>query len=140
MNPTLYQMADSGSSIRTVLQKKTDGNYIFGISNGKNKPLICQGMPETIAEELQTRLPAYWEDIKNAEIEAKLHAATQAQLPSDGNDDEEADENFEVPDNEQVNPADALPQHNIDTLSENPDGSTTTLPELNDQPELDFGF
>ena len=43
MNQTIYDLADSGGSVRIVVQKKLDGTFIMGISNGKDKPLICQG-------------------------------------------------------------------------------------------------
>ena len=35
MNSAIYQLADSGGCIRIVLQKKKDGTYIIGISDGK---------------------------------------------------------------------------------------------------------
>ena len=41
MNETIYQLADSGGSVRIVVQKKPDGDFIIGISNGKDRPLIC---------------------------------------------------------------------------------------------------
>ena len=36
MNETIYRLAEEGASIRIVLQKKPDGDFILGISNGKD--------------------------------------------------------------------------------------------------------
>lgn len=79
MNEAVYQMAAMGGSARIVVQKKPDGNFILGVSNGKDKPLICQGTPETINTDFAARLPGYLEEIKNAAIEAKLNAAAESQ-------------------------------------------------------------
>ena len=78
MNSAIYQLADSGGSIRIVLQKKKDGAYIIGISNGKNKPLIRQGEQDKVDTEFEAALPGYLEALKNAEIEAKLRAAEES--------------------------------------------------------------
>ena len=119
MNPTLYQMANCTESIRVVLQKKTNGSFLLGISNGKHKPLICQGIPDDIDKELQTRLPAYLDELQTAEIEAKLNAAVQT-----GTASLQTPISLPTP---ILQPASAV-------------SAPTELPELNDQPELDFGF
>jgi hypothetical protein len=79
MNEAIYQMAAIGGSVRIVIQKKPDGNFILGVSNGKDNPLICQGTPEVVNTDFATRLPGYLEEIKNAVIEAKLNAAVESQ-------------------------------------------------------------
>lgn len=35
MNETIYQLAAQGGTIRIAIQKKPDGDFILGISNGK---------------------------------------------------------------------------------------------------------
>lgn len=113
MNEAIYKMADSGGSIRIVVQKKTDGNYIIGISNGRDRPLIRQGPREMLDAEFESALPAYLEELKNVAIEAKLHAAEE---PSTAGDDDDAD------DKEMRNTAPAVPA------------------QTEKQLELDFGF
>ena len=81
MNSAIYQLADSGGCIRIVLQKKKDGTYIIGISDGKNKPLIRQGEQNKVDTEFEAALPGYLEALKNAEIEAKLRAAEESAKP-----------------------------------------------------------
>ena len=78
MNSAIYQLADSGGCIRIVLQKKKDGTYIIGISDGKNKPLIRQGEQDKVDTEFEAALPGDLEALKNAEIEAKLRAAEES--------------------------------------------------------------
>ena len=78
MNQAIYQLADRGGSIRIVVQKKTDGSYILGISNGKDKPMIRQGGMNDVDTEFEAALPGYLEALKNAEIEAKLRAAEES--------------------------------------------------------------
>jgi len=112
MNEAVYQMAAMGGSARIVVQKKPDGNFIVGVSNGKDKPLICQGTPETINTDFSARLPGYLEEIKNAAIEAKLNAASEIQ-----------------------------PEPESKTEPETPSTpAATARTNENDQPELDFGF
>ena len=77
MNETIYRLAEEGASIRIVLQKKPDGDFIIGISNGKDRPLICQGARGTIWSEFESRLPQYLNELKAAAIEAKLSAAEE---------------------------------------------------------------
>ena len=116
MNEAIYQMADSGGSIRIVIQKKTDGNYIIGISNGRDRPLIRQGVREAVDVEFESSLPAYLEELKNAAIEAKLRAVEEP--PAASEDNEENDKEMETA-------ASASP-------------APASKPE--EQPELDFGF
>lgn len=120
MNETIYRLADSGGSVRVVIQKKTDGDYIIGISNGTDKPLICQGTQEIADAEFEFALQDYLEKLIAAAIEAKLRAVTEEPPEED-----EAGENetiFEMP-------------------SQTP---ITTIPvpakKTEEQPELDFGF
>lgn len=89
MNEAIYKLADGGDSIRIVIQKKPDGNYIIGISNGRDRPLIRQGPRETLDAEFESALPAYWEELKNAAIEAKLRAVDEP--PEVGADDDADD-------------------------------------------------
>lgn len=77
MNQAIYQLADTGGSIRIVIQRKPDGHYILGVSNGKDRPLIRQGARETVDAEFEASLPAYLEKLKADAIEAKLRAATE---------------------------------------------------------------
>lgn len=112
MNEAVYQMAAMGGSARIVIQKKPDGNFILGISNGKDKPLICQGTPEVINTDFAARLPGYLEKIKNAAIEAKLNAASESQP---------------VPESKTEPKMPSTPAVSAET-------------NANDQPELDFGF
>lgn len=77
MNETIYRLAEEGASIRIVLQKKPDGDFIIGISNGKDRPLICQGARGTIWNEFESRLPQYLNELKAAAIKAKLSAAEE---------------------------------------------------------------
>ena len=115
MNEAVYQMAAMGGSARIVVQKKPDGNFILGASNGKDTPLICQGTPEAVNTDFETRLPAYLEKIKNAAIEAKLNAATESQQVTE-------------------TPKTTAEPTTTGTLA----ASAET--NQNDQPELDFGF
>lgn len=114
MNEAIYKMADSGGSIRIVVQKKTDGNYIIGISNGRDRPLIRQGPRETLDAEFESALPAYWEELKNAAIEAKLRAVDE---PPEVGANDDAD------DKEMRNTA-----------------PVAAPSKTEEQPELDFGF
>jgi hypothetical protein len=75
MNEAIYRLADSGGSVRIVIQKKPDGDYIVGISNGKDTPLICQGKLTQVDAEFDAALASYLEALKAAAIEAKLNAA-----------------------------------------------------------------
>ncbi len=114
MNEAIYKMADSGGSIRIVVQKKTDGNYIVCISNGRDRPLICQGDMENADTEFENSLPAYLEEIKNAAIEAKLRAVDE---PPEVGANDDAD------DKEMRNTA-----------------PVAAPSKTEEQPELDFGF
>ena len=78
MNQIIYELADSGGTIRIAIQKKTDGTYILGASNGKTTPLICQGDRETVDREFENRLPNFLKQIRDAAIEAKLKAVTES--------------------------------------------------------------
>ena len=60
MNDAIYQFAAMGHTIRLVIQKKPDGDFILGISNGKDTPLICQGTKENVDEEFEAALPGYF--------------------------------------------------------------------------------
>lgn len=111
MNEVIYQLADSGGSVRIVIQKKLSGDFILGVSNGKDTPLICQGERQSVDTEFEAALPGYLEKLKVAAIEARLRAAT-----------EEPDDEAEP---------EALP------ASEKP---SPTPPRKDEQPELDFGF
>lgn len=75
MNEAVYQLADCGGTVRIIIQKQLDGDYIAGVSNGKHQPLICQGSREMIETELERRLPQYLADLKAKAIEMKLNAA-----------------------------------------------------------------
>ena len=77
MNETIYRLAEEGASIRIVLQKKPDGDFILGISNGKYKALICQGAEKQVDAEFEAALPGYLEELKAAVIEAQLRAAEE---------------------------------------------------------------
>ena len=77
MNETIYRLAEEGASIRIVLQKKPDGDFILGISNGKYKALICQGEEKQVDAEFEAALPGYLEELKAAAIEAQLLAAEE---------------------------------------------------------------
>ncbi len=114
MNEAVYQMTAMGGSARIVVQKKADGNFILGISNGKDNPLICQGTPEAINKDFADKLPAYLGKIKNAAIEAKLNAATESQPLPESKTEPEA--------------------------SSTPAPAATIETNENEQPELDFGF
>jgi len=118
MNEAVYQMAAMGGSVRIVVQKKPDGNFILGVSNGNDKPLICQGTPEVINTDFAARLPAYLEKIKTAAIEAKLNAATESQ---------QATETPKTPETMAEPETPSTPAASAETNE-------------NDQPELDFGF
>lgn len=120
MNEIIYRLADSGGSVRVVIQKKTDGDYIVGISNGTGKPLICQGVQEIADAEFESALPDYLEKLNAAAIEAKLRAVTE-ELPAE-NEPGKNGTIFEVPFQTPI----------------------TTLPvpakKTEEQLELDFGF
>ena len=75
MNEAIYRLADSGGSVRIVIQKKNCGDYIIGISNGRDSPLICQGEQTQVDTEFESALPGYLEKLKVAAMEAKLRAA-----------------------------------------------------------------
>ncbi|MFA6715818.1 MAG: hypothetical protein WC082_12370 [Victivallales bacterium] len=115
MNEAVYQMAAMGGSVRIVVQKKPDGNFILGVSNGKDNPLICQGMPEAINTDFAARLPGYLEKIRNAAIEAKLNAAVESQQGQE-----------------------TVAKPKMTETPNTPVSSAET--NENDQPELDFGF
>ncbi len=114
MNEAIYQLAESGGSVRIVIQKKLSGDFILGVSNGKDIPLICQGERQSVDAEFEAALPGYLEKLKEAVIEARLRAATE--------EPEETDDEAET---------EALP------ASEKP---SPTPPRKDEQPELDFGF
>ena len=82
MNETIYQLAAQGGTIRIAIQKKPDGDFILGISNGKNHPLICQGAKEMVDAEFEAKLPDYLEKLKAARIEAQLNAIDEQEIPS----------------------------------------------------------
>lgn len=145
MNPILYQMANSNSSVRIIIQKKSIGGFLLGISDGKNKPLICQGMPDVISEELQNRLPAYLVEVENAKIEAKLNGAIQSQLTPDTssaseNNDAFEEDAFTKESGEEESSAPGLPQPVNAATPETTVSAIGELPDFNEQPELDFGF
>lgn len=117
MNQTIYDLADSGGSVRIVVQKKLDGTFIMGISNGKDKPLICQGEREKVDQEFEEQLPGFLQKVKTAAIEAKLRAATEPETPR---------------------PA-AVRQTVPAPPPAAPVAPKTEIKE-NEQPELDFGF
>lgn len=79
MNQTIYDLADSGGTIRIAIQKKNDGTYILGVSNGKAASLICQGDRETVDREFESRLSEYLKQIREAAIEAKLKSVTDTE-------------------------------------------------------------
>lgn len=118
MNQTIYDLADSGGSVRIVVQKKLDGTFIMGISNGKDKPLICQGEREKVDQEFEEQLPGFLQKVKTAAIEAKLRAAAEPEPPSAST---------------AIRPA-ASPVP----------AAAPVVPKVeikeNEQPELDFGF
>lgn len=91
MNEAIYNMADSGGSVRIVIQKKNSGDYIVGISNGRDSPLICQGKQTQVDTEFESALPGYIEKLKVAAMEAKLRAAI------DGTDSSDESENPALP-------------------------------------------
>ena len=114
MNQTIYDLADSGGTIRIAIQKKNDGTYILGVSNGKTASLICQGDRETVDREFESRLPNFLKQIREAAIEAKLKSVTETE---------------EQPSSKPVKKSDPV------------SNSTASAPEqTNEQPELDFGF
>ena len=114
MNQTIYDLADSGGTIRIAIQKKNDGTYILGVSNGKTASLICQGDRETVDREFESRLPNFLKKIREAAIEAKLKSVTETE---------------EQPSSKPVKKSDPV------------SNSTASAPEqTNEQPELDFGF
>ena len=123
MNDAIYQFAAMGHTIRLVIQKKPDGDFILGISNGKDIPLICQGTKENVDEEFEAALPGYFEKLKAAAIEAKLNAVD---MPEEKTESEDPD----YDDNEEDTPVAAQ------TTAK----STAVSNEKDDQPELDFGF
>lgn len=115
MNQAIYQLADTGRSVRIVVQKKKDGSYILGISNGKDKPLIRQGELNTVDAEFEAAIPGYLESLKSAAIEAKLKSV---------------EESVVTPPAKPVSAATAAA----------PIPAPATAPEKDEQPELDFGF
>ena len=114
MNEAIYQLAESGGSVRIVIQKKLSGDFILGVSNGKDQPLICQGERQSVDTEFEAALPGYLEKLKEAAIEARLRAAT--------NEPEETDDEAEP---------------EVPAASEKPSPTSTRKDE---HPELDFGF
>ncbi|OQA82053.1 MAG: hypothetical protein BWY31_03462 [Lentisphaerae bacterium ADurb.Bin242] len=114
MNEAIYQLADSGGSVRIVIQKKLSGDFILGVSNGRDTPLICQGERQNVDVEFEAALPGYLEKLKGAAIEARLRAATEESEETDDEAESEA-------------PA----------ASEKP---SPTPPKKDEQLELDFGF
>lgn len=101
MNETIYQLAERGESIRIVVQKKKDGDFVIGVSNGKYQPLICQGKRETVGTDFEQRLPQYLEDLKAAAIDEKLSAATEELEETLLPDDEEPEED-RIPDDAEL--------------------------------------
>lgn len=73
MNLNLFQLASADRSVRVVIQKKADGDFLMGVSNGKEKPLVCQGSPEAICQEIELKLAGYLGEVQTAEISAKLN-------------------------------------------------------------------
>lgn len=118
MNQTIYDLAESGGSVRIVVQKKLDGTFIIGISNGKDKPLICQGDREKVDQDFEEQLPEFLQKVKTAAIEAKLRAATEPETP---------------PEPETVRTTVSAPATVV------PVAPKAEIKE-NEQPELDFGF
>ncbi len=114
MNEVIYQLADSGGSVRIVIQKKLSGDFILGVSNGKDTPLICQGERQSVDTEFEAALPGYLEKLKVAAIEARLRAATEEPEETDDEGKPEAPTALEKP--------------------------SPTSPKKEEQPELEFGF
>lgn len=127
MNETIYQLAAQGGTIRIAIQKKPDGDFILGISNGKNHPLICQGAKEMVDAEFEAKLPDYLEKLKVARIEAQLNAIDEQEIPSTTLDEKCNKENSNT----------SIPNIKT-TASTTPTSNTNTQKE--EQPELDFGF
>ena len=127
MNETIYQLAAQGGTIRIAIQKKPDGDFILGISNGKNHPLICQGAKEMVNAEFEAKLPDYFEKLKAARIEAQLNAIDEQEIPSTTLDEKCNKENSNT----------SIPNIKT-TASTTPTSNTNTQKE--EQPELDFGF
>lgn len=127
MNETIYQLAAQGGTIRIAIQKKPDGDFILGISNGKNHPLICQGAKEMVDAEFEAKLPDYLEKLKVARIEAQLNAIDEQEIPSTTLDEKCNKEN-----------SNTSIQNIKTTASTTPTSNTNTQKE--EQPELDFGF
>lgn len=127
MNETIYQLAAQGGTIRIAIQKKPDGDFILGISNGKNHPLICQGAKEIVDAEFEAKLPDYLEKLKAARIEAQLNAIDEQEIPSTTLDEKCNKENSNT----------SIPNIKT-TASTTPTSNTNTQKE--EQPELDFGF
>ncbi len=125
MNEVIYQLAGMGHTIRLVIQKKPDGDFILGISNGKDTPLICQGTKKAVDTEFEAALPGYFEKLKAAAIEAQLNAVD---APEDNTKPETPDYNDE----------------NFPNSRESTAKPAATAPAVsaakNNQPELDFGF
>ena len=127
MNETIYQLAAQGGTIRIAIQKKPDGDFILGISNGKNHPLICLGAKEMVDAEFEAKLPDYLEKLKAARIEAQLNAIDEQEIPSTTLDEKCNKENSNT----------SIPNIKT-TASTTPTSNTNTQKE--EQPELDFGF
>lgn len=127
MNETIYQLAAQGGTIRIAIQKKPDGDFILGISNGKNHPLICQGAKEMVDAEFEAKLPDYLEKLKAARIETQLNAIDEQEIPSTTLDEKCNKENSNT----------SIPNIKT-TASTTPTSNTNTQKE--EQPELDFGF
>ncbi len=125
MNEAIYQLAGMGHTIRLVIQKKPDGDFILGISNGKDAPLICQGTKDAVDAELESALPGYLEKLKAAAIEAQLNSVD---APEDNTKQETPDYTDENSPNSRESTA--------KPAATAPAASATK----NDQPELDFGF
>ena len=114
MNQSIYELAEHGGTIRIAIQKKIDGTYILGASNGKTAPLICQGDRESVDRDFESLLPDYLNRVKQAAIEAKLKAVTES-----------AENPQSDPETESAPASDAEP---------------AVGKQEKEQPELDFGF
>lgn len=128
MNEAIYQLAGMGHTIRLVIQKKTDGDFILGISNGKNAPLICQGTKDAVDAEFEAALPDYFEKLQAAAIEAQLNAVD---APDEKTESEEPDYDDDADDKDEEDTPVAVQTTVKPTMASN---------VKDDQPELDFGF
>ncbi len=128
MNEAIYQFAGMGHTIRLIIQKKPDGDFILGISNGKDPALICQGTKDAVDAEFEAALPGYFEKLKAAAIEAQLNAVD---APEDKTESEDPDYD---------NDADDKDEKDTPVAVQTTVKPTTASRITDDQPELDFGF